>query len=120
MQIEKENLIVIMGVSNNTEKYGYKIFKDLLSAGYRVKGINPKGGQTLGHTVYKTIETEIDDIDLDYIDQILFTSGSTVRAFVNKFGKVPDHIEPLCMGTPTRTIAKEHNINAKIININNP
>ena len=60
MQIKKENLIVIMGVSNNTEKYGYKIFKDLLDAGYKIKGINPKGGEVLGHNIYKTIE-EIDE-----------------------------------------------------------
>lgn len=66
-------------------------------------------------TVYKTVETDIDDVDLDYIDQILFTSGSTVRAFINKFGPVPEHIEPLCLGIPTQTIAKEHNISAKII-----
>jgi uncharacterized protein len=56
MKIEKENLIAIMGVSNNTEKYGYKIFKDLLDAGYKIKGINPKGDKVLGHTIYKTIE----------------------------------------------------------------
>ena len=60
MQIEKENLIAIMGVSNNTEKYGYKIFKDLLDAGYKIKGINPKGGEVLGHTIYKNLE-EIDE-----------------------------------------------------------
>ncbi|MCG2725216.1 MAG: CoA-binding protein [Elusimicrobia bacterium] len=56
MQIEKDNLIAIVGVSNNTKKYGYKIFKDLLDAGYKIKGINPKGGEILGHAVYKTIE----------------------------------------------------------------
>ncbi len=56
MKIEKENLIAIIGVSNNTEKYGYKIFKDLLEAGYKIKGVNPKGGEALGHAVYKTIE----------------------------------------------------------------
>ncbi len=56
MQIEKENLIAILGVSNNTEKYGHKIFKDLLNAGYKVKGINPKGAEVLGHKIYKNLE----------------------------------------------------------------
>ncbi|MBU2530997.1 MAG: CoA-binding protein [Elusimicrobia bacterium] len=60
MQIEKENLIVILGVSDNTDKYGYKIFKDLLEAGYKIKGINPKGGQALSHTIYKNLE-ELDE-----------------------------------------------------------
>jgi uroporphyrinogen III methyltransferase/synthase len=78
-------------------------------------GLSARGADVDKLTVYKTVETEIDDVDLDYIDQILFTSGSTVRAFVNKFGAVPEHIEPLCLGVPTQTIAKEHNIDAKII-----
>jgi len=65
--------------------------------------------------VYKTVEKEIDDVDLDYINKILFTSGSIVRAFVNKFGSIPKHIEPLCLGVPTQTIAKEYGIDAKII-----
>lgn len=67
-------------------------------------------------TVYETVESEIGDVDLDYIDQILFTSGSTIRAFVNQFGTVPEHILPLCLGIPTQTIAKEHKIDAKILN----
>jgi uroporphyrinogen III methyltransferase/synthase len=78
-------------------------------------GLTDRGAAIDKLTVYKTVETEIDDVDLDYIDQILFTSGSTVRAFVNKFGSVPDHIEALCLGTPTQTIAKQNNIDAKII-----
>ena len=56
MHIEKENLIVILGVSDNTDKYGYKIFKDLLEAGYKIKGINPKGGEVLGRAIYKNLE----------------------------------------------------------------
>jgi len=79
-------------------------------------GLSARGANVDKLTVYKTIETEIDDVDMDYIDQILFTSGSTVRAFVNKFGPVPEHIEPLCLGVPTQTIAKQYNINAKILN----
>jgi len=79
-------------------------------------GLSNHGGRVEKIVVYKTIEIEIDDIDLDYIDQILFTSGSTVRAFVKKFGTVPAHIQPLCLGVPTQTVAKEYNIDAKILN----
>ena len=78
-------------------------------------GLTSQGTEVDNLAVYKTVETEIDDVDLDYIDQILFTSGSTVRAFVNRFGSVPKHIEPLCLGVPTQTVAKEYNINAKIL-----
>ena len=43
--------------------------------------------------VYKTVDIEPDPIDFDYIDQILFTSGSTVRAFIKRFGEVPENIK---------------------------
>jgi uroporphyrinogen III methyltransferase/synthase len=78
-------------------------------------GLTKRAAEVDKLTVYKTIETDIDDVDLDYIDQILFTSGSTIRAFVKKIGSIPKHIEPLCLGVPTQTIARELNIDAKII-----
>ncbi len=79
------------------------------------EGLSKNGARVDKLAVYKTIQTETEDIDLDFIDQILFTSGSTVRAFVNKFDSVPKHIEALCLGEPTQTVAKEFGITAKII-----
>jgi uroporphyrinogen III methyltransferase/synthase len=79
------------------------------------EGLAKRGARIEKLTVYKTIETEIDDVDLDYIDKILFTSGSTVRAFVKKFGTVPNHIQPLCLGGPTQSVASEHGIDATIV-----
>jgi uroporphyrinogen III methyltransferase/synthase len=80
-------------------------------------GLSARGAKVDKLDVYKTIEKEIENVDLDYLDQILFTSGSTVRAFVKKFGSVPEHIEALCLGVPTQSIAKEHGIDANIIKI---
>ncbi len=65
--------------------------------------------------IYKTIEIEPGEVDFDHIDRILFTSGSTVRAFVNRFGTVPPHIRAYCLGPPTLAEAKKHNINAEIL-----
>ena len=79
------------------------------------EGLTNNGAKVEKLVVYQTIEKEIDDVDLDYIDQILFTSGLTVRAFTKKFGAVPEHIEALCLGIPTQTVAKENGIDAKII-----
>lgn len=78
-------------------------------------GLSNKGARVEKLTVYQTIEKPIEDVDLDYIDQILFTSGSTVRAFVKQFGAVPEHIQALCLGLPTQTVAKAYNIDATII-----
>jgi uroporphyrinogen III methyltransferase/synthase len=79
------------------------------------EGLCARGAEVDKLTVYKTVEIDIDDVDLNYIDQVLFTSGSTIRAFVKKFGSVPEHIQAYCLGGPTQTIAKQNNIDAKII-----
>jgi len=80
----------------------------------------PEGLASLGAAVkevaaYMTVEIEPADVDFEYIDQILFTSGSTVRAFVKKFGLVPPHIKAFCLGRPTQAEAKKHGIIAEIL-----
>ncbi len=40
--LNKENKIAIVGVSVNQKKWGFKIYKELKSAGFRVYPINPK------------------------------------------------------------------------------
>jgi uroporphyrinogen III methyltransferase/synthase len=65
--------------------------------------------------VYQTVEMEPEDVEFEHIDKILFTSGSAVRAFVKKFGKVPPHIRACCLGIPTQAIAKENGIDAEIL-----
>ena len=65
--------------------------------------------------VYETVEIEPVDVDLEHIDKILFTSGSTARAFAKKFGQVPAHIKAYCLGEPTQASAKKHGIDAEIL-----
>lgn len=78
-------------------------------------GLSKLGAETEKVIVYKTVEIDPGDIDFDYIDRILFTSGSTVRAFINRFGSVPPRIKAYCLGQPTLNEAKKHNIDAEII-----
>lgn len=65
--------------------------------------------------VYNTVEMEPSDVDFEHIDQILFTSGSTVKAFIKKFDRVPPHIKAYCLGRPTQTEAANHGIDAEIL-----
>ena len=65
--------------------------------------------------VYKTVEIEPEHVDFDYINKILFTSGSTVRAFVKYFKEVPNNIKSYCLGPPTLAEAKKHGIDAEIL-----
>jgi predicted CoA-binding protein len=59
----KEKEIAVIGVSNKEEKFGFKIFRDLLKAGFKVKGIHPKITEVLGQKIYhnlKSLETKPD------------------------------------------------------------
>ncbi len=47
--------IALVGVSEDQYKYGHRIFKDMLSEGLKVRGINPKGGEIRGQKIYKSL-----------------------------------------------------------------
>ena len=53
--IGEYELIAVIGVSEDASKYGHKIFRDMLKAGYPVAGVNPKGGFVLGNNIYKSL-----------------------------------------------------------------
>jgi len=55
MNTKEYKLIAVVGVSDDASKYGHKIFRDLLNAGYPVQGVNPKGGFVLGQQVHKSL-----------------------------------------------------------------
>ena len=55
MNPKEYKLIAVVGVSDDASKYGHKIFRDLLNAGYPVRGVNPKGGFVLGQQVYRSV-----------------------------------------------------------------
>ena len=59
--------IAVVGVSFDEDKYGHRIFKDLLGAGFKVFGINPKGGELLGQKIYPTLK------DLNFVPDIVVT-----------------------------------------------
>ena len=44
--------IAVFGASENSAKYGYKIFHTLRQKGFTVYGVNPKGGQIDGENLY--------------------------------------------------------------------
>lgn len=54
--LQHENWAVI-GVSNNPEKYGTKVYFQLKKAGYKVYAINPKLDQFDGETCYPTLSS---------------------------------------------------------------
>ena len=51
----KGKRIAVVGVSEREEKFGYKIFHDLLLAGYPVEAVNKRGGKILGRKIYASL-----------------------------------------------------------------
>jgi uroporphyrinogen III methyltransferase/synthase len=108
------------GLLEEFKKHDMKNKKVLLPRATIASSELPRGLTELGAAieetpVYQTVEMEPADVDLEHIDRILFTSGSTVRAFTRKFGRVPSHIKAFCLGRPTQTEAAKHGIDAEII-----
>jgi hypothetical protein len=52
----KNKIIAVIGVSNKPEKFGYKIFKDLLAAGFKVYGVHVLEKEVLGQKIFKSIK----------------------------------------------------------------
>lgn len=62
--INKNFLYAVIGASNDTQKYGYKVFKDLIDAGYKAVPINPTQQEILGEKVYPTLSDVKEKIDV--------------------------------------------------------
>ena len=57
---DKNNLIALIGASNDPSKYGNKILLDLVSKGHNVVPINPKEEEVVGLKSYRNIN-ELDE-----------------------------------------------------------
>jgi predicted CoA-binding protein len=55
MNPKEYSLIAVVGVSSDASKFGHRIFRDMLNAGYPVEGVNPKGDFVLGRQVHKSL-----------------------------------------------------------------
>jgi predicted CoA-binding protein len=53
--LRKENVFAVIGVSENPEKYGHKVYKDLKAAGYTVYPVNPHVDEVLGDKCYPSL-----------------------------------------------------------------
>jgi len=52
----KDKNIAVVGVSQREEKFGFRIFRDLLNSGFKVGAVNPRGGEVLGRKIYKNLK----------------------------------------------------------------
>ncbi|MDR3244544.1 MAG: CoA-binding protein [Elusimicrobiota bacterium] len=59
----KDKKIAVIGVSENTQKFGYRIFMDLLTAGFSVMAVG-RGGNIRGIEIYKSLDALLSKPDL--------------------------------------------------------
>lgn len=78
-------------------------------------GLLAAGADVESVVVYRNVQIEPEDVDFEFVDQILFTSGSTVRAFIKHYGAVPSHVKVRCLGKPTLDTARQHGIEAELV-----
>ena len=62
--IDKNKNYVVIWVSENQEKYWYKVFKDLLENNYKVWWVNPKWGILLWAEIKESLEDIKEKIDI--------------------------------------------------------
>jgi predicted CoA-binding protein len=54
--LDRRNVFAVVGASRDPSKYGYRVYRDLRSAGYRVYPVNPHAEEILGDRCYPSLE----------------------------------------------------------------
>lgn len=80
--VNQNKKYAVIGVSKNPEKYGHRVFKDLLNAGWNVYAVNPSATEVLGNKVYPKISDINDTVDVAIFvvpPQVTFTLLNEVK-----------------------------------------
>ena len=67
--LNPENVFGVVGASRDPEKYGHKVYRDLLNAGYNVYCVNPNTDEVLGKKCFPNLE--VLPIKPDVIDVVV-------------------------------------------------
>ena len=62
--INEKFTYAVVGASNDEEKYGFKVLKDLSDAQYKVIPINPKEDEIYNLKAYASLSAVVDKIDV--------------------------------------------------------
>jgi len=54
--LDKKNVFAVVGASRDPQKYGYQVYKDLKTAGYKVYAVNPNADEILGDRCYPNLK----------------------------------------------------------------
>ncbi len=77
--------VAVIGASKNPAKIGYRIVENIINSGYngKIYPINPKGGEILGHPIYRDLTEPEGEIDV----AVISIPAAHVRDAVEECGK---------------------------------
>lgn len=65
---------------------------------------------TSSYAYRNVVPKDLPDLDLNYFDEVMFTSPSTVRNFKKRYGRVPEGVKISCIGEVTSREAKRQGL----------
>ena len=87
--IDKKFIYAVVWASNDQNKYWYKVFENLLSAGYKVIPINPSEENILWKKCYKKLENYKKWVDvIIFVTQPHITENIVMKLWNYKFKKI--------------------------------
>ncbi len=60
----KDKVIAVTGISKDESKYGFKVFKNLISKNLRIYGVNPNADVVWNRKIYKKISEILEKVDI--------------------------------------------------------
>ncbi len=110
--INKNYIYALVGASNNPEKFGYKVFKDLLEKGYQIFPVNPKWGELLEQKVFTNLDEIVNKKNM--LDVVIFVTPPSISLqileTVNKLGIKKVWFQPGASDENCLNFCKEHTI----------
>lgn len=86
-----------------------------LSNDKMIRALREIGVKADAVTVYRNVRPKINKLDLSRVDEIVFTSPSTVKNFLNTYRKIPKPIQVWAMGPVTRSYLEGRGIKAGLL-----
>jgi uroporphyrinogen-III synthase len=110
---KKESSKGLIDEFRNLDIKGRKIFlprSDISDKGLE-KDFEKLGARVTSSFAYRNVMAEdLPDLDLNFFNEIMFTSPSGVRNFVARYGKPPKKVKITCIGDTTKKEAEKWNL----------
>lgn len=82
---------------------------------YLMDELKKRGAEVTELTVYDNKKPTKADISFEHVDQVFFTSPSTVKNFLEDYGTIPSHWKILCKGAPTQKALKDAGYESEVL-----